>query len=78
MAGFDTAWAAVNHAKNGEAVSSDLSPLLQRVYSEVLAVPTNLPALKDGLTRSVACFLHPDVNSFADRKDGKRHNCRSR
>jgi hypothetical protein len=50
MAGFDTAWAAVNHAKNGEAVSSDLRPLLQRVYSEVLAVPTNLPALKDGLT----------------------------
>jgi hypothetical protein len=50
MTGFDTAWAAVNHAKDGEAVSSDLRPLLERVYSSVLAVPTNLPALKDSLT----------------------------
>jgi len=50
MASFDTAWAAVNHAKDGEAVSSDLRPLLERVYSTVLAVPTNLPALKDSLT----------------------------
>jgi hypothetical protein len=49
-AGFDAAWAAVNHAKDGEAVSSDLRPLLERVYSSVLAVPTNLPALKDSLT----------------------------
>jgi hypothetical protein len=49
MAGFDTAWAAVNHAKDGEAVSSDLRPLLERVYYEVLGVPTNLPALKTSL-----------------------------
>ena len=49
MADFGTAWAAVNHAKDGEAVSSSLRPLLQRVYSEVLALPTNLPALKDSL-----------------------------
>jgi hypothetical protein len=50
MAGFDTAWAAVNHAKDGEAVSSDLRPLLEGVYCTVLTVPTNLPALKDSLT----------------------------
>src|SRR5215469_16293182 len=49
MAGFDSAWVAVNHAKDGQAVSSDLRPLLERIYSAVLAVPTNLPALKDGL-----------------------------
>lgn len=50
MAGFDTAWAAVNQPRNGEAVSPDLRPLLQRVYSAVLGVPINLPELKDTLT----------------------------
>jgi hypothetical protein len=50
MAGFDTAWAAVDHAKDGEGVSSDLRPLLGQVYSSVLAVPMNLPALKNSLT----------------------------
>lgn len=50
MAGFDTAWAAVNHARGGEPVSPDLRPLLQGVYSAVLAVPTNLRVLKGCLT----------------------------
>ena len=50
MTGFDTAWAAVNHAKDEEPVSSELRPLLQGVYSAVLAVPTNLHALKDSLS----------------------------
>jgi hypothetical protein len=50
MASFDAAWVAVNHAKDGEPVSSELRPLLQRVYSDVLAVPTDLAALKDSLT----------------------------
>jgi len=36
--------------KDGEAVSSDLRPFLEGVYSAVLAVPTNLPVLKDSLT----------------------------
>jgi len=45
MAGFDAAWAAVDHAKDGEPASSELRPLLRRVYSDVLAVPTNFPAL---------------------------------
>ena len=51
MAGFDTAWAAVNHEQDGEPVSSDLRPLLQGVYSAVLAVPTNLHELRDSLAR---------------------------
>jgi len=50
MADFDTAWAAVDHARDGEAVSWDLRPLLEKVYSSVMAVPMNLPALKDSLT----------------------------
>jgi len=49
MAGFDAAWAAVDHAKDGEPASSELRPLLRRVYSDVLAVPTNFPALKESL-----------------------------
>ena len=49
--GFDNAWAAVNHAKDGEPVSSDLRALLQGVYSAVLALPTDLHALRDSLTR---------------------------
>jgi len=50
LAGFDTAWKAVNHAKDGEPVSSELRPLLQQVYSDVLGVPANLPVLKSSLT----------------------------
>jgi hypothetical protein len=49
MAGFEAAWAAVDHAKDGEAVSSELRPLLRQVYSDVLAVPTDLRALKESL-----------------------------
>ena len=51
MAGFDAAWAAVDHPKDGQTVSPELRPFLQRVYSEVLAIPTDLPALKDSLTK---------------------------
>jgi hypothetical protein len=50
MAGFDAAWAAVDHRKRGEPVSSELRPLLRQVYSDVLAVPPDLPALKNSLT----------------------------
>jgi hypothetical protein len=50
MAGFDDAWAAVDHPKDGEPVSSELQPLLRRVYSDVLAAPAHLPALKESLT----------------------------
>jgi len=50
MTGFDAAWAAVDHEKDGESVSSELRPLLRQVYSDVLAVPNDLPALKNSLT----------------------------
>jgi len=50
MAGFDEAWAAVNHRKDGEPVSPELQPLLQRVYADVLAAPIDLVALKGSLT----------------------------
>jgi hypothetical protein len=49
MAGSEAAWAAVHHAKDGEPVSSELQPLLRQVYSDVLAVPIDLPALKESL-----------------------------
>jgi len=50
MAGFDEAWAAVDKSRDGDPVSPQLQPLLQRVYSDVLATPVNLPALKVSLT----------------------------
>lgn len=50
MAGFDEAWAAVDHPREGEPVSPELQPLLRRVYSEVLTAPADLAALKESLT----------------------------
>jgi hypothetical protein len=50
MAGFDEAWAAVDHPTDGEPVSPALQSLLRGVYSEVLAAPSRLPALKENLT----------------------------
>jgi hypothetical protein len=49
MAGFDEAWAAVNHPREME-VSGDLQPLLYRVYTNVLATPVDLLALKTSRT----------------------------
>jgi hypothetical protein len=49
MAGFDEAWAAVAHPRDGQAVSPELQPLLRRVYSDVLASPKDLRALKESL-----------------------------
>jgi hypothetical protein len=49
MSGFDEAWAAVDHRKGLEAVSSELKPLLHRVYASVLATPVDLYALKESL-----------------------------
>lgn len=51
MAGFEAAWAAIDRAKDGEPVSSELRPLLRQIYSDVLAVPTDLPARKESLAR---------------------------
>jgi hypothetical protein len=50
MPGFDDAWAAVNHRKDGERVSPELQPLLRRVYTDVLAVPLDRMAIKRSLT----------------------------
>jgi len=44
VAGFDEAWAAVNHLKDGEPVSPELHPLLRRVYADVLGTPADLAA----------------------------------
>lgn len=48
--GFDDAWAAINQPKDWESVSPELQPQLRRVYSEVLAAPTDLRARKESLT----------------------------
>lgn len=50
MAGFDEAWAAVDRSKGGESVSPELRPLLRRVYSDILATPVDLAALKRSLS----------------------------
>jgi hypothetical protein len=50
MPSFDDAWDAVNHRRDGEAVSPELQPLLRRVYTEVLAVPLDPASLKESLT----------------------------
>jgi len=49
VTGFDEAFAAVNHRKEGEPVSPELQPLLRRVYSDVLATTVDLAALKCSL-----------------------------
>ena len=49
MLGFDRAWAAVAVPREGESVSPDLRPLLERVYIDTLSSPTDLAALKKGL-----------------------------
>jgi hypothetical protein len=50
VAGFEDAWAAVNHRRGVEPVSPELKPLLRCVYSDVLASPINLDALKSSLS----------------------------
>ena len=50
MSGFNDAWAAVAHPHDGETVSSDLRPHLERVYSDVLAEPLDLGTLKESLS----------------------------
>ena len=49
MAGFDEAFAAVNHHKEGQPVSPELQPPLRCVYSDILATPVDLAALKRSL-----------------------------
>src|SRR5205807_8347689 len=49
MAGFNDAWTPVAGARDGEPVSPQLQLLLRQVYTDVLAQPPNLGALKISL-----------------------------
>jgi hypothetical protein len=49
MASFDDAWTAVAGGREGEPVSPELRPLLERVYLDVLSTPTDPAALKKSL-----------------------------
>jgi hypothetical protein len=49
MPGFDNAWTAVAVGREGEPASPDLRPLLERVYVDILTIPTDLVALKKSL-----------------------------
>ena len=49
MAGFERAWLVVSEPRNGEAVSSDLKPLLRQVYVDFQESPVSLSPLKTDL-----------------------------
>ena len=51
MLGFEDAWLAVSASRNGEAVSPELRPLLERVYIAILSNPTALVELKTSLQK---------------------------
>jgi hypothetical protein len=50
MPGFDDAWTAVVCGRDGDSVSPQLRPLLRQVYTDVLAQPPKLAALRTSLT----------------------------
>ena len=49
LPGFDHAWGCRRGWSGRETVSSELRPLLERVYVEILSSPTDLAALKKSL-----------------------------
>jgi hypothetical protein len=49
LGSFDEAWNAVNQKREDEAVTSQLRPLLQSVYSEAICTPLRLSTLKHSL-----------------------------
>jgi hypothetical protein len=49
VAGSDDAWNAVSRPRDGEPVSSNLRPLLQRVYEQSLSQPLNRIKLQKSL-----------------------------
>jgi hypothetical protein len=49
MKGFEQLWASVATARDGEAASPELKPLLRQVYEDVLTAPVNLPDLRRSL-----------------------------
>jgi hypothetical protein len=65
MPGFDDAWVAAAIPYDGGAVSPELRPLLQSVYSCVLSNPVNLAALKKSLERLLQ-FLQGEGRSNAN------------
>ena len=65
MPGFDHAWSAVATSRQGEPVSPELRPLLRRVYSTVLASPTDLVGLKSSLEELLQ-FLKGDGRTNAN------------
>ena len=65
MAGFNSAWAAVAGARNGEQVSPRLRPLLQAVCRNSLAEPLDAMALKRSL-EDLLVFLSGEGRSNAN------------
>lgn len=65
MAGFDEAWLAVSGARNGEAVSNRLRPLLEAVYQQALAEPIDSATLKQRLVELLT-FLNGEGRSNAN------------
>jgi len=63
--GFDAAWAAVAIAREGEAVSSRLRPLLQSAYVDCLSEPLDVARLKGSLERLLE-FLSRDGRTNAN------------
>lgn len=49
MPGFDDAWSAVAGSRDGEPVSPEMRPLLEKVYARVLSKPWDLVRLKSSL-----------------------------
>ena len=49
MKGFEALWTSVARTRDGEPVSSELRPLLRRVYEDVLTSPVNPAVLKHSL-----------------------------
>lgn len=66
MPGFDDAWSAVSGSRDGEPVSPEMRPLLQKVYACVLSRPKDLVRLK--------CSLQ-DVLEFLAGEGRTNANC---
>ncbi len=68
IAGFEEAWRAVNHARDGEPVSPELRPRLADVYRDIAAKPFSADALKssfDGLLTYLAGPGRTNANCWA-------------
>ena len=59
MTGFEQAWSVVAKRQEWEIVSPELKPLLRNVYSAVLSMPLEGPALKTGLDQLLEFLAGP-------------------